>query len=224
MENKISIQKLIDDAIALDNSEPRTPSGKFNPSYLGQCHRKHFWKRKGVESDNPPNDRTFRVFKCGDLFEHFVCQHIPAMQKQVVIETDDFKGFADIVSEDEVMDVKSINSKAFWWMDKDTYDITVEKRHNILQVIFYAKELNKPKARLVFIEKDTLSIKEYGFFVSKWIDDLVKEISILRKYWTDNKLPDAEPQAGWECRYCSFAEKCKQAGGKVWEKTVDKKP
>jgi len=223
-ENKISIQKLIDDAIALDNSEPRTPSGKFNPSYLGQCHRKHFWKRKGAEPDTQPDARSFRVFECGHLFEHFVCQHIPAMQKQVVIETDDFKGFADIVSEDEVMDVKSINSKAFWWMDKDTYDITVEKRHNILQVIFYAKELKKPKARLVFVSKDDLCIREYGFFVEKWDSVLEAELKKLRLAWSADTLPDAEPQANWECRYCSFAEKCKQAGGKVWEKTVDKKP
>ena len=222
-KNKISIQRLIDDAIALDNSEPRVPSGKFNPSYLGQCHRKHFWKRKGVEPDTQPDARSFRVFECGHLFEHFVCQHIPALQKQVVIETDDFKGFADIVSDDEVMDVKSINSKAFWWMDKDTYDINVEKRHNILQVIFYAKELKKSKARLVFVSKDDLCIREYGFFVEKWDQVLEEELKKLRQAWAEDQLPDAEPQAGWECKYCSFADKCEQTGGKVWEKDLTKK-
>lgn len=216
---KISIQKIIDDAISVENAEPRTPSGKYNPSYLGLCHRKHFWKRKGEVQSNSPDARSFRVFQCGHLFEYFVTQHIPSNQKQVVVETEDFKGYADVVTDDEVMDVKSINSKAFWYMDKETYDISVEKRQNILQVLFYASVLGKPSGRLVFVSKDDLCIREYGFFLrGKWQDALDAETKKLQEIWEKQELPEAEPQMGWECKYCPFVDKCKAVGGKVWEK------
>ncbi|MEK7140296.1 MAG: hypothetical protein AAB815_00770 [Patescibacteria group bacterium] len=216
-EPKISIQKIVDDAIALENAEPRTPSGLYNPSYLGLCYRKHYWKRKGEIQSNPPDARSFRVFKCGHLFEWFVTKEIPAQQQQVMVKTDDFVGYADIVTDDEVMDVKSINSKAFWYMDKETYDINKEKRQNILQVVFYAKVLGKPKARLVFVSKDDLCIREYGFFVSAWEVELDKEIATLKKIWAKDELPEADPQMKWECGYCPFKDKCKSTGGKVWE-------
>lgn len=218
-----SFQKLIDNKISEENAEPRVSSGKFNPSYLGMCHRKHYWKRSGEEQTNGPDDRAFRVFKCGHLFEAFVSNCVGEGEKQVKIETDDFLGYADIVTENEVIDVKSINSRAFWYMDKETYDINKEKRQNILQVIFYAKQLGKPKARLVFISKDDLCIREYGFFVDAWEEALAVEIDALKKAWADQALPEADPQASWECGtdkkvYCPYYDKCKSVGGKVWEK------
>lgn len=223
MTEILSIQKLIDDAIALKNAEPRTPSMRFNPSYLGQCHRKHFWKRKGEPASNPIDKLSLRRFECGHLFEYFAVNTIPSAQKQVVVETDDFKGFADVVTENEVMDIKSINSKAFWWMDKEGYDVNKEKFHNILQTAFYAKELKKEKFRLVFIEKDSLSIREYGFSLDKWLPALEEEISALREAWEKNELPEAEPIAKWECSFCLYKDYCKRIGGKIWEETKGKK-
>ena len=223
MTEIISIQKLIDDNLAIENSEPRVSSGKFNPSYLGQCHRKHFWKRKGNIPSQPADKLSLRRFKCGNLFEWFAVNLILSAQKQVKIETEDFLGFADVVTDTEVMDIKSVNSKSFWYMDKPTYNVNEEKRHNILQTIFYAKELGKEKSRLVFISKDDLSIREYGFAVTSWEVALEEEISKLRKYWEDDVLPDARPQMKWECGYCQFAEHCKKTGGDVWEKEKEKK-
>lgn len=213
----LSLQKLIDDSLSLENSEPRVPSGKFNPSYLGQCLRKHYWKRKGEEPSNPPDARAYRIFKCGHLFEYFMANLIPAQDKQIMVSNDDFMGFADVVTDDEVIDIKSINSKAFWYMDKPTYKINEEKYHNILQVIYYAKQLGKPKARLVFISKDDLCIREYGFFTIAWEDKLNAEIEALKGVWQKQVLPEADPRAAWECNYCSFKDKCKLIGGKVWK-------
>lgn len=218
LEHIESYQKLIDDAIALENAEPRESSGKYNGSLLGQCHRKHFWKRKGETPSNPPDARSFRVFKCGHLFEYFVTNLIPKAQKQVMVESDGFLGFADVVTDDEVVDVKSINSKAFWYMDKEGYDVNKEKRQNILQVVFYAKMLGKPKARLVFVSKDDLCIREFGFFVNAWEEELEREVKSLQAIWDKQELPDADPMMDWECRYCNFMDKCKSVGGKVWNK------
>jgi len=217
----LSIQKLIDDDIALKNAEPRTGSGKYNPSYLGQCHRKHFWKRKGEQPSNPPDKLALRRFECGHIFEYFATNLIPSAQKQVRLETENFLGYADVVADDEVIDIKSINSKAYWYMDKEGYDVNKEKRHNILQTVFYAIHLQKPKAKLAFISKDDLSIREYGFSAEKWKEDLDKEVGELIRIWKEDKLPDAEPQMGWECGsgkkiFCPYYDKCKAVGGKKW--------
>ena len=222
MTEILSIQKLIDDSLAIENSEPRTSSGKYNPSLLGQCHRKHFWKRKGDIPSEPIDKLSLRRFKCGNIFEWFAVNLIPSAQKQVKIETSDFLGFADVVTDTEVMDIKSINSKAFWYMDKPTYNVNESKWHNILQTAFYAKELGKEKFRLVFISKDDLSIREYGFALSAWMDALDTEISSLKEAWDTDSLPDAEPMAKWECGFCQFAEHCKKTGGAVWNEKETK--
>src|SRR3990167_6248834 len=213
----LSIQKLIDDKLSEDNAVTYKSSGRFNPSLLGQCHRKHFWKRKGDIPSEPIDKLSLRRFKCGNLFEWFAVNVIPTEQKQVRIETEDFLGFADVVTETAVMDIKSINSKAFWYMDKPAYNVNEEKRHNILQTVFYARELNKEKVRLVFISKDDLTIREYGFSVKSWEGELEKELSRLMNYWNKDELPDAQPQMSWECKYCPFAEHCKKIGGTVWK-------
>jgi len=79
------------------------------------------------------------VFKCGNIFEDFVSVYLPdTIQKQVKVETEDVKGYADYVLPDEVVDLKSQHSKSFWWSKRPDYDINVEKRPNILQVMTYA--------------------------------------------------------------------------------------
>jgi len=215
------LQQLIDGAIAKKQEERKswTRSGKMSPSQFGYCFRRQYWYRKDVEPTNPPDARILRVFKCGNIFEDFVSAYLPeTVKKQVLVETVDIKGYADYVLDDEVTDLKSQHSKSFWWMAKSDYNIDVEKKPNILQVMTYAYLLDKPKGRLVFISKDDLCVAEYTFLLSGWKAEIDKELETNRKYWIEATPPPAQPRCYWnkklkkfkECEWCPYLDKCKE--------------
>jgi hypothetical protein len=117
-----------------------------------------------------------------------------------------------------VYDLKTVHSGAFHYM-KD--DISESKKPNILQVMYYAKMLNKPKGALVFISKDDLCLKEYTFFLDKWEKAIDVELKMLRAAWLmwlkNETPPPAIPRAYTdskgkcqECKYCSWATLCGQ--------------
>lgn len=223
------IQTLIDEALAKGNSTPRKRSHKFSPSSFGRCYRAQIWNRADVQKTDEPEDRVLRVFKAGKLFHDFVQEVItkndPTIQTEVKVEEDDVIGFADLVNGDIVYDLKTVHSGAFHYMKED---ISESKKPNILQVMYYAKMLGKPKASLVFISKDDLCLKEYTLFLDKkWEEELLFELTALRLAWNKYEglkiLPKAEPRAYKdskgkckECEYCSWKTLCAETekGGK----------
>jgi hypothetical protein len=224
MDNKPSIQELIDKA--LERKGDRVRSGKYSPSSLGKCYRAQYWNRKNEPVSNPTKDRILRVFKAGNLFHTFVQDVIiannPEAKKEVLVETDDFKGYADLVLMDEVVDLKSQHSKAFWYRGKlEWKELEPALFCNILQVVFYAYNLGKDRARLVFISKDDLCIQEYPINVGNYSLKLGEEIATLRDFWAYEALPPAKPRAypdkegkPAECKYCSWADTCKKLENK----------
>ena len=209
-----TFQQLINESLVRDEHEG---SGKYVPSSFGRCYRAQYWRRKKEPKSNPPDERTLRVFKAGQLFEDFVVGLLPekGYKLQVEVETPDVLGYADIVSENEVCDVKSVHSKSFWWMTKSK-DIKKDKYHNWLQVMFYVWQLDKKFGRLCFISKDDLCIQEYVEpFEGYWAEQLDEELSSLRIIWASQKLPPACPRCEpnkkgeyWDCAYCDYLDKC----------------
>jgi len=219
-----SFQQLINESLV---SKKRERSGKYNPSSFGRCYRAQYWNRKNEPKSNPPDKRTLRIFKAGNLFEDFVVGLLPknGYQLQVKVETEDVYGVADIVSENEVCDIKSVHSKSFWWMTKSK-DIKKDKFHNWLQVMFYAKVLKKKFGRLCFISKDDLCIQEYvepleGY----WWNQIEFELTELKRLWDRQEIPTAYPRCEpnkkgeyWDCTYCDFLGLCMKT-----EKKADRK-
>lgn len=208
------IQNLIDKAL---KPEERERSGKWNPSKFGYCYRAQYWNRKDEPKSNPPDARTYRVFKAGYLFEEFVTSLLQNYKPelQVKVEEEDVLGYSDIVIGNEAMDVKSQHSKSFWYMDKPEFNIIEDKKGNWLQVLYYAYRLKKDYGRLIFISKDDLCIKEFIQPVNKfWVGEIENELKELRRIWKANKLPPAKPRCKkkkngyWMCNYCDFKDKC----------------
>lgn len=216
---RLSIQGMIDDV--LSSKGEREKSKKFSPSSFGKCFRAQYWNRKDEPKSNPPDSRVMRVFKAGNLFHDFVQQTIinkyPEIQKEVLVAVDeDIVGYADLVNDIEVIDIKSQHSQAFHYMSK-TKDIGEDRKPNWLQVMYYAMALKKPGARLVFVSKDDLCIQEYHFTVdNKWKKEVNDELKILRMWWEKQKLPPAQPRAygGKECKFCQWMDKCFKLEGK----------
>ena len=218
-----TIQELIDKSIAT-KEVGHIKSLKYSPSLFGRCYRAQFWNRKAEPQTNPPDARVLRTFRAGQLFHDFV-QGLVGGEKEVKVENDDIKGFADIVLENEVVDIKSQHSKAFWWMAKKNMDIRTEKYPNWLQVMYYVRELKKQFGRLVFISKDDLCINEYVQPLDEyWLEAIEDELHCLRYHWDKQELPAAYPRCYkkkdgtfGECGYCGWLKLCndKETDGKV---------
>ena len=212
----MTITNLIDQALKekQDKRKDRKSSGLISPSGFGSCFRKQIWKRQGKEPSNPIDSRTLRVFECGHIFHNWVQGLLGEIESEVRCEKEDILGYADIVTEDEVIDLKTTHSRGFWYMKKDGYDVNKEKYGNILQVVCYAWMLNKPKVRLCFVSKDDLCINEYVFYTDKWVDKVLTELSSLRQWWEkakSGKTPPPEPRAfKTECKYCIYQNACKE--------------
>lgn len=212
-----SIQDLIDEALVRPE---RKGSGRWKPSSFGYCYRRQYWERAGEKITNPVDKRTLRVFKVGSIFHDFVegllkANH-PEIQTEVRIETDDVLGYADIIIGDEVVDIKSMHSMGFTYLDK-TKDIQKEKYNNWLQLATYAVLLGKSMMRIVWVSKDDLRIQEYLFPVSEyWKGEVENELRTLRGYWLTQTLPPAQPRCfkrkdddKVECKkYCPYFIKC----------------
>ena len=213
------VQTLIDEELSKSRSTPRKRSGKFSPSSFGRCIRSQVWNRADVKKTNDVDERMLRVFKVGHLFHDFVQSVIvtndPTIQTEVKVEEDDVIGFADIVTEEGVVDIKTVHSGAFHYM-KD--DISESKKPNILQVAYYARKLGKGKFSLCFVSKDDLCIKEASFIRNeRWEKELDDELKNLRLAWIlyPEKLPPAVPRAYKdkngkckECVFCSWKTLC----------------
>lgn len=216
----MSIQKLIDNALTKEQEEKskRIRSGKFSPSSFGKCYRAQYWNRKNEPVTNPPSAEALRRFKVGNIIHSFVQGFFPNAQREVlVLSGDDMVGYADIVLPDEVIDIKSCRSYEFKTFAKKDYNIREGKFQNCLQVATYALFLNRPRARLIFIEKDALDSKEFVLETKDFEEVIKEELEILRGFWKQDKLPAPLPRAygGKECGYCSFKNKCEKLEGKT---------
>lgn len=193
-------------------------SGVISPSSLGQCYRRQYWTRKGEQESNPIDAQTLRVFEAGKKVHDVIQAMFPAECCEVEVKIgDDVYGHADIVLEDEVLDIKSVGVfqfKKFAKMTKEQFE--EEKVDYALQVCTYAYGLGKTKGRMVLVCKDTWEILEsFEFDLKYWEDRVKKELDVLRGYWEIEELPEAKPRLynGKECEYCSFHNKCKDVEG-----------
>ena len=207
------IQQLIDDALIKEEEikSKRTRSGKFSPSSFGRCYRYQYWNRKNEAKSNPVVVGALRRFKVGNIIHSYAQSFFPTAQREVlVLSGDDMVGYADIVLENEVVDIKSCRSYEFKLFLKKDFDVKVGKFTNCLQVCTYALYLNKPQARLIFIEKDALDSKEFVIETKDFKEQIEDELTILRGHWQKQELPKAIPRAygGKECGYCAFKDKC----------------
>lgn len=213
-----SVKELVDEALK-PSGTPRVRSGKYSPSSFGKCFRSQYWNRKNEPQTNPPEERAMRIFKCGKLFHDFIqgvlTEKNPDIKTEVLVETDDIKGFADIVLGDEVVDLKSVHSSKFHYLIK-AKDVRESEKPHFLQVMLYVMLLNKKQGRIVYISKDDLSFQEYVYDLEGyWKTEVEKELNTLKSLWEKGELPEAKPRAYFdkdgkskECEYCSFKDKC----------------
>lgn len=151
---------------------------------------------------------TLRIFRCGKWFHQGLQSLLPQHQSEVEFTRDDVHGFADTVTEDTVAEMKTINQWGYRLMVKDGYKVEEDRPEHVLQVTTYGWALNKPHGLLVYINKESLDIREFPIDIAKYLPMLYEELSNLRTFWETQTLPEAEPRLykGRECRYCQYRQ------------------
>lgn len=210
----MNVQQLIDFDVSQKEEKKVT---SWQASKLGSCLCGVYLERIGVKPLEEIDDRTKRVFRCGNLFEEYVIAKIREsgqvkVEEQVRIEdpTLGVTGYADIVLEHdnwkEVVEVKSQHSKSFWYMTKKgegAYE------HHMMQLLIYMHVLKIEMGRIVYVSKDDLCIQEYQVdihnpILQKAFDNIAK----LNEALKTGILPEAAPEGSFQAKYCRYHKYC----------------
>jgi len=218
----MNIENLIDNYLKKkkeqDDKDHSEYSGLISASMLGQCHRRQFYAIKKIEQTNPPDDRTFRVFACGNVFHQFI-QDIAkkeiVCQEEVVFKDSLVSVRCDLLTDTEIYEFKSMHSKGFWYMQdelKKGKSILEIKPDHCLQLGLGAITFNRKIANLVYVSKDDLCIKQFTLNVNELAPLVYKELLLVKTMLAVGVLPPPEPRLyskDRECSYCNFRDRCK---------------
>ena len=208
MENNFTIQELINEAVKREEKDKEQTS--WHASSLGGCLTGDYLVRKGI-AKKEFDDRTLRVFGAGRMFEDWliglIAKKTKKFKKQVRVEWKEMNltGYADLVINGLVYEIKTIHSFGLKHLEKNG-----AKDQHKMQLWCYLKGLKKKEGRIIYLEKNSLIVKEYPLFIDDPIEKkVVEELKKLNRAW-DEQLPPPpvrDPE-DWRYRYCSLHGIC----------------
>lgn len=190
----------------------------------GRCTRATFFKFKNVPREKM-DARVLRMFDHGDYIQMQILSTLLSLgivrASEVNIPPQELvSGRADAIvtlgNELYVVDFKSMNSMIF-------KNLSAAKEENINQIQLYLHFFKIPKGILLYVNKDTLELKEFVInYNSSLAQALLKDLSVLKDKLDANIVPRrlSEYPKNWQCQYCQFKEICSTAGGDEidWDK------
>ena len=183
----------------------------------GKCGRAIFFKFKNVPREKM-EARILRMFDHGDYIQ---MQILSSLFSLGIVRASEIKippqelisGRADAIitlnNDLYVVDFKSMNSMIF-------KNLTEPKEDNVNQIQLYLHYFKIPKGILLYVNKDTLELKD---FVVEYNPTIAKKLllglSELKKKIDTNIVPERIPDypENWQCRYCQFREVCDMVNG-----------
>jgi len=189
----------------------------------GKCPRAIFFKFKNVPREKIAPE-VLRMFDHGDYIQMQIISNLFSLgivrASEVKIPPQELiSGRADAIitlnNELYVVDFKSMNSMVFKNLDQP-------KEDNLNQIQLYLRYFKIPKGILLYINKDTLELKEFLVEYNPTVaQKLLKDLSELKIKIDSNIVPDRIPDypENWQCQYCQFKEICATAGSNniKWE-------
>lgn len=208
-----------------DKQDDRTPSDNFNASDMGRCYLMRYWKRQG-KVGTPLDDRTLRVFAAGNVF-HDLFQKITHEKGLSILSEDKMtlldKNGAVLISgrPDDLLktdtgklilyDYKTVHSKKFHYLVGGERDKHYESQVLVYYLMLKDKYPELADLRILYISKDDLCLKEMPVLITeKAVNDVLKEIAEINRYWERQEEPRAIPKEAWECKYCPYSDTCPQ--------------
>lgn len=215
------LQEILDKGLLAEQElrKDRVRSGKFNSSNFGRCYRLQVLDRLNIQPTNPPDIYGLRKMKVGQDLHKTIQEFFPSSQREVQYMDDDFIHISDIITKEYVMEIKTMSDFAWKWTKKQDFSLEFNKRNNILQLMSGCYFHKKDVGVLAFVNTGSYLIDEYPIMLDHWEEDIMKELSNLKRYWITFTLPKAEPVAFpskdkdkvvyKDCEYCSFKDLCK---------------
>ena len=209
------LKELID-KFYLDRQKDREQH-HFYITDAGKCGRAIFFKFKNVPRKKM-EARVLRMFDHGDYIQMQILSILLSLgivrASEVNIPPQELvSGRADAIctlgNELYVADFKSMNSMVF-------KNLQEAKAENVNQLQLYLHFFKIPKGILLYVNKDTLELKEFLVNYNPTLAQaLLKDLAILKSKLNANIIPQRLPEypENWQCQYCQFKEICSMAGG-----------
>lgn len=182
----------------------------------GKCPRAIFFKFKNVPREQMTPE-VLRMFDHGDYIQMQILNSLISLgivrAAEINIRPQELiSGRADAIvtldNELYVVDFKSMNSLIF-------KNLNQPKEENVNQIQLYLHFFKIPKGILLYINKDTLELKEFLIQYNPAIaKKLLSELSELKTKIDKNLIPKRliDYPENWQCQYCQFKEICQMAG------------
>lgn len=199
----------------LSRQKDRKPT-HFYASGINKCPRQMFFDfKKAPKKDLDAN--ILRLFELGNRVHQMIVDAMVSAKDIEVIAAEINIPPQELVSgrvdaiikiEDEliVLDIKSINGRAFGYLKE-------AKEDHILQIQLYLYYYKIQKGMLLYVDKDTLRMKEYIVeYDETVVKNLLEELAILRKQIENNEVPErlSNYPTFWKCKYCAYRRICKE--------------
>ncbi|MGC9031214.1 MAG: PD-(D/E)XK nuclease family protein [Minisyncoccia bacterium] len=216
------LKELID-KFYLDKNRDKNQT-HFYITDAGKCPRSIFFKFKNAPREEA-EARILRLYEHGDYIQMQMMNVLISLglvrASEVNIPPQEIiSGRADAIltlnNELYVVDFKSMNSMLF-------RELSEPKIEHINQIQLYLHYFKIPKGILLYVDKDTLALKEFFVDYNKELcDSLISDLEKLKEKIDKNIIPERlkDYPDNWQCRYCQFKEICKLAGKDTldWEK------
>lgn len=217
---EFSIQGIINRAVTLTEERKKE---RWWATDLGKCLRGVYYARQGVEPIEKLDERKYRIFKVGNLFEEWVIDTISQVGNGVKIERPetiylkdlDFSVRPDLIvtkgDERFLYEIKSVHSQKFWWMEKRGEG---PDEHYLMQTWMGLYATDIQEGRLIYVSKDDLCMAEYVVTLDGEIGEkAMTEIKILNEAWQRQEPPEAAPaiidnKVNWKAKYCPYHTLC----------------
>lgn len=202
------------DKFYLDKQRNREQT-RFYITDAGKCPRAIFFKFKKVPREEM-EARILRMFDHGDYMQMQILSTLFSLgivrASEVTTPPQELiSGRADAIitldNELYVVDIKSMNSMIF-------KGLLQPKEENINQIQLYLHFFKIPKGILLYVNKDTLELKEFLInYNPNLAPSLLKDLTELKTKIDKNIIPPRLPDysQNWQCSYCAFREICAMA-------------
>ena len=198
---------------------------RFYITDAGRCPRATFFKFKKAPREKM-EARVLRMFDHGDYIHQLIMKPLLSIRgvRVIAAEVDIgpqelIGGRADAIISDGkdlyVLDIKSMNSMIFRGLE-------IPKEENAYQIQLYLHFFKIPKGILLYVNKDTLELKEFLVnYNSELSQSLLNNLANLKTKIDAGVIPSRLPDylQNWQCSYCAFKEICAMAsaGEMNWE-------